>query len=69
MTRFLLVELDGGLDHSRHVGLWCALRTLPGVRSVADLSVVSPETLSTILLQPEPETPSVVAERVQQLTF
>lgn len=61
-----MVELEGGLDRSRCVGIWHAVRLIPGVHMVCDMEAVSAETLTTILLQPEPE-PVVVVERIEQL--
>ncbi len=66
MTRFLLVELEGGLDRSRRVGIECALKQIPGVRMVCDLEAISAETLGVILLAPEPSAPVVVHEHVWQ---
>ena len=64
MTRFVLVELEGELDRSRYVGIWCAVKQIPGVHAVCDLEAISAETLTAILLKPEPEP---VVERIRQL--
>jgi len=64
VTRFLVVELEGELDRSRYVGIWHALRLIPGVRAVCDLEAISAETLTAILLKPEPEP---IVERIRQL--
>lgn len=65
MSRHILVELEGGLDQSRFVGIWHALRLIPGVHAVCDLEAISAETLTSILLKPEPE--PVVRERMRQM--
>lgn len=62
MSRYLLLELEGGLDHSREVGIFCSAKQIVGVRSVSDLAFVTQETLDTILLK-EPTEPLMVLER------
>lgn len=69
MTRWLVVELEGGLAESRYVGLFHALRLHVGVRSVCDLSAITQETLSTVLMQPEPEPIEAEPAQVEQLAF
>ena len=55
--RYLFVRLEPGLHHSRHSGVFLAIKSLPGVELVTDLSVVSPELLCDVLLMtPEPTT-------------
>lgn len=49
-----MVELEPGLDRSRHVGIWCRIRQTPGVVSITDLEAVSQSTLDTILLTVAP---------------
>ncbi len=66
MTRFLLVEIDAALDRSRRVGIWCAVKQIPGVAMLCDLEAVSRETLETILFKPEPTVPVVLPERAEQ---
>lgn len=58
-----MLELEGNLDHSREVGIWCAAKHIPGVHSVTDLSAVSQQTLDVVLFRPPPE-PLVVPEPV-----
>lgn len=67
LGRFLLVELEGGMHPSRHTGIFYAVRSLPGVRSVSDAAVLTPDDLAWMLRQPEPAAVIVPHERVQQL--
>lgn len=68
-SRFLLVELDGGLAESRYVGLFHAIRLHVGVHAVTDLEAISQETLDFVLLKPEPVVFEPEAERVEQLAL
>jgi hypothetical protein len=71
MSRFVLVEIEPGLDRSRHTGIWCAVRLIPGVRSLTDISAISAETLNAILWNPPAvvplSAPASASEHTQQL--
>jgi hypothetical protein len=70
MSRFVLVEIEPGLDRSRHTGIWCAVRLIPGVRSLTDMGAISPETLTAMLFHPEPApagAPRSASKRARQL--
>lgn len=56
-SRFILVEIEPGLDRSRYVGIWCAVKQIPGVHSLTDLTAVSQSTLDAILFNPPAPTP------------
>jgi hypothetical protein len=49
VTTVLVVQLEDGLDASRLVGLFHALRLHPGVVSVCDLGSIQRETLDMLL--------------------
>jgi hypothetical protein len=51
----LLVRLDEDLDRSRLVGIWYAIRLIPGVQSIARLDAISRETLDVLLRPSEPK--------------
>lgn len=51
--RMLLVELEQDLHHSRVTGLFHNLLTLPGIVSVADMSMVSQVRIDQIVMKPE----------------
>lgn len=53
LGRTLLVQLDPSLDRSRRVGLWCAIKSCPGVVSITDMAAISRETLDLLLLPDE----------------
>ena len=50
--RALIVGLEPGLDHSRVVGIFSNINQVPGVKFVADVSIISRETLDLLLLSP-----------------
>lgn len=52
-SRYLMVVLDPGLDHSRITGLFHAVMLLPGVLSVTDMSMITQETVNAILMLPD----------------
>ena len=54
MQRCLFVRLEADLDQSRRSGIFSAIKVIPGVELVCDLSVVSPETLCDVLLIEDP---------------
>lgn len=64
MSRFVLVEIEPGLDRSRYVGIWCRIRQTPGVYSLTDLTAISQSTLDMILFRPP--TPAPEPEPVRQ---
>jgi hypothetical protein len=51
----LVVRLEEGLDRSRVMGIWYAIRLIPGVHSVVDLEAISRETLDSLLRPSEPK--------------
>jgi hypothetical protein len=51
-TRFLLVAIDADLDRERRDAIFSAVKRISGVAMVADLSIISQETLDAILLEP-----------------
>lgn len=68
MTRFLVIELESGLHSSREVGIFHAVRQVPGVVSVTDLSAISQTTLDVVLFKPPPE-PVDSEPSMRQLEF
>lgn len=48
----LVVHLDESLDRSRRVGIWHAIKLIPGVQSIARLDAISRETLDVMLRPP-----------------
>lgn len=48
--RVLMVQMEPGLHHSRHTGIFLNIKSIPGVKVVTDMSVLSRETLDMFLL-------------------
>jgi hypothetical protein len=63
MTRFLLVATDTELDRSRREGIFSAIKLIPGVAMVADMAIISRDTLDEILL---PKAEVLVRRRLNQ---
>lgn len=57
MSRFILVEIEPELPQYRRRGIWCAVKQIPGVHSLTDLTAVSQNTLDAILFNPPAPTP------------
>ena len=53
MTTLLVVQLEPGLGRSRTVGLIHLIAHTPGVKGVADITMLSQESLDRMLLKPE----------------
>jgi hypothetical protein len=45
-----MVQMEPGLHHSRHTGIFLSIKSIPGVKVVTDMSVLSRETLDFYLL-------------------
>jgi hypothetical protein len=58
------VEIEDGLDPSRHAGIFYACKLVPGVRSVTDLEHTTQATLDSYLMGPTEVV--VLPERVEQ---
>lgn len=56
--RWLLVQVESGLERYRTNGIVCAIKNLPGVVVVKDLSHTTPEGLSEFLAIPDSVIPT-----------